>query len=128
MKKIKTVLKKIILTAVCCFSAFGSVAAISQGGTIFANTEKDLIDNIASITGQEWEQWYNIREKNWDTLTNLLCNCVFDANIDSITLEVYCEESMNVPKIEAILRQVSNYWEDHGKQFKIDIFDELEQP
>lgn len=121
MKKIKTVLKKIILTAVCCFSAFGPVAAISQGGTIFADTEEDLMNNIASVTGREWKQWHKLREKNWDTLTNLLCNCVFDANIDSITLKVYCKKSINVPKIEAILGRVSDYWKRHEKQFIIEF-------
>lgn len=125
MKRIKTMLTKSILIAAYCFSvifsAFGSVTAISHGGIIFADTEETLMDNIASVTGKEWGQWYHVREKNWDTLTNLLCSCVFDTDIDSINLEIYCEENMDVRKIEAILGRVRDYWEDHGKQFKIEF-------
>lgn len=125
MKRIKIMLTKSILIAACCFSvifsAFGSASAISHGGIIFADTEETLMDNIASVTGKEWEQWYNVREKNWDTLTNLLCNCVFDANIDSINLEIFCEENMDVRKIETILGRVRDYWGNHGKQFKIEF-------
>lgn len=123
MKRVKAILIKSILTAICCFSvifgAFGSAAAISHGGIIFADTEETLIDNIASVTGTEWEQWYHVREKNWDTLTNLLCNCVFDVDIDSITLEIYCEENIDVCKIQAILKRVSDFWGNSGKQFKV---------
>ncbi len=125
MKQIKTMLTKSILIAACCFSvifsAFGPVAAISHGSIIFADTEETLMDDIASVTGKEWEQWYHVREKNWDTLTNLLCNCVFDANIDSINLEIRCEKNMDTRKIGAILGRVRDYWENHGKQFKIEF-------